>query len=95
MNSTFREAHKVINPSHCDFENMTDALDNLPAIAVLRLVLDEVFGDPRFFARQSMSASQIADFVMTEVLRGEHDIDRLKASAFERILRRASNLTIA
>jgi hypothetical protein len=54
------------------------------AIAILRLALDEVFTDHRFFARQSMSACQVADYILTLVQQGERDLDLLKASAFEK-----------
>jgi hypothetical protein len=50
------------------------------AIAILRLTLDELFTDHRFFVRQSMSAGQ----VLTPVQQGERDLDLLKASAFKK-----------
>jgi hypothetical protein len=65
---------RIVNPTH-------DAL----AIAILRLTLDEVFSDRRFFDRKSMSACQVADFILTLVLRGERDLDLLKASAFKKL----------
>src|SRR5258708_40357258 len=51
------------------------------AIPILRLALDEVFTDHRFFARQSMSACQVADHILTLVRQGERDLDILTASA--------------
>jgi hypothetical protein len=54
------------------------------AIATLRLALDELFTDPRFFARQSMSAGQVAGYIMTLLRQGERDLDQLKASAFKK-----------
>ncbi len=50
-----------------------------------RLTLDEVFTDHRFFVRKSMSACQVADYILTQVLQGERDLDLLKASAFKKI----------
>lgn len=35
------------------------------AIAILRLTLDELFTDHRFFVRQSMSAGQVAGYILT------------------------------
>jgi hypothetical protein len=57
------------------------------AIAILRLTLDEVFTDHRFFVRKSMSACQVADYILTQVLQGERDLDLLKAPAFKKIFR--------
>jgi len=57
--------------------------DNSP-IAILRLTLDELFTDHRFFVRQSMSAGQVADYILTLVQQGERDLDVLKASAFRK-----------
>jgi hypothetical protein len=53
-------------------------------IAVLRLALDELFTDRRFFIRQSMTAGQVADYILSLVHKGERDLDRLKALAFEK-----------
>jgi hypothetical protein len=54
------------------------------AIAVLRLTLDELFTDRRFYVRQSMSAGQVAGYILNLVQQGERDVDQLKASAFEK-----------
>jgi hypothetical protein len=59
--------------------------DDALAIAILRLTLDEVFSDHRFFVRKSMSACQVAEFILALVLRGERDLDFLKASAFKKL----------
>ena len=54
-------------------------------IEILRHALDEVFTDHRFFVRKSMSAGQVADFILTLVQRGERDLDLLKDSAFKKL----------
>jgi len=54
------------------------------AIAILRLTLDEVFTDHRFFVRESMFVCQVADYILTLVQQGERDLDVLKASAFRK-----------
>ena len=54
------------------------------AIAILRLTLDELFTDHRFFVRESMFACQVADYVLTLVQQGERDLDLLKAPAFKK-----------
>lgn len=59
--------------------------DDASAIGILRLTLDDVFNDRRFIARKSMSACQIADFILTLILQGEHDLARLKASVFTKL----------
>jgi hypothetical protein len=64
---------KMVSPSN----------DN-SAIAVVRLTLDELFTDRRFYVRQSMSAGQVAGYILNLVEQGERDVDQLKASAFER-----------
>jgi hypothetical protein len=64
---------KMVSPSN----------DN-SAIAVVRLTLDELFTDRRFYARQSMSAGQVAGYILNLVQQGERDVDQLKASAFEK-----------
>jgi hypothetical protein len=56
------------------------------AIATLRLALDEVFTDHRFFVRRSMSPCQVADHILTLVRQGERDLDCLKASVFQKFL---------
>jgi hypothetical protein len=62
-----------------------DCSTNASSIALLRTTLDEVFSDHRFFVRKSLSACQIVHYVLTQVLQGERDLDRLKTSTLERI----------
>jgi hypothetical protein len=59
---------------------------NNSAIATLRLALDEVFTDHRFFVPRSMSPCQVADHILTLVRQGERDLDCLKASVFQEFL---------
>jgi hypothetical protein len=59
------------------------SIDN-SMIAILRLTLDELFTDRRFFARQSMSAGQVAGYVLTQLQQGQRDLDQLKASAIKK-----------
>jgi hypothetical protein len=63
---------------------MGSSSDDSSEIAVLRLALDELFTDQRFFIRQSMTAGQVADYILSLVQKGERDLDRLKALAFEK-----------
>jgi hypothetical protein len=63
---------------------MGNSTDDSSGIAILRLTLDELFTDHRFFIRQSMTAGQVADFILSLVQKGERDPDRLKALAFEK-----------
>ena len=55
-------------------------------IAILRRALDEVFTDPRFSNRRSMSALDIAEHLLAQAAIGERDFDRLKASAFNKLI---------
>jgi hypothetical protein len=64
---------------------MDNSSDDASGIAILRLTLDELFTDHRFFIRQSMTAGQVADYIMSLVQKGERDLDRLKALAFEKL----------
>ncbi len=54
-------------------------------IAILRRALDEVFADPRFLNRSSTSALEIAEHLLSQAATGERDLDRLKASAFNKL----------
>jgi hypothetical protein len=63
---------------------MVNPVNDDSAMATLRLTLDELFTDPRFFVRQSMSAGQVAGYIMTLLQQGERDLDQLKASAFKK-----------
>jgi hypothetical protein len=54
-------------------------------IAILRRALDDVFTDPRFLNRRSTSALQIAEHLLAQAATGERDLDRLKASAFNKL----------
>jgi hypothetical protein len=55
-------------------------------IAILRRALDEVFTDPRFLNRRSISALEIAEHLLAQAATGERDFDRLKASAFNKLM---------
>jgi hypothetical protein len=70
---------------------MGSSSDDGSEIAILRLALDELFTDQRFFIRQSMTAGQVADYILSLVQKGERDLDRLKALAFEKFSCNAPN----
>ena len=53
-------------------------------IAILRRALEDVFTDPRFLNRTS--ALQIAEHLLAQATTGERDIDRLKASALNKLV---------
>ena len=55
-------------------------------IAILRRALDDIFTDPRFLNRKSTSALQIAEHLLAQAATGERDIDRLKASALNKLV---------
>jgi hypothetical protein len=64
-----------------------DSCGDVSTIVLLRTTLDDVFGDHRFFVRKSLSPCQIAQYVLTQILQGERDLDRLKTAAFEQLNR--------
>jgi hypothetical protein len=65
-------------------ENGQSHNDN-SAIATLRLTLDELFTDHRFFVRQSMSVGRVAGYILTFLQQGERDLDQLKSLVFKTI----------
>jgi hypothetical protein len=54
-------------------------------IAILKRAFDDVFSDPRYFDRRSTSALEIAEHLLAQAAIGERDLDRLKASAFNKL----------
>jgi len=55
-------------------------------LGILRRALGEVLTDPRFLNRRSTSALEIAEHLLTRAATGEYDFDRLKASAFNKLM---------
>lgn len=55
-------------------------------IAVLRRALDEVLLDARFYRNKSASALEIAEHLLAQAAAGERDLERLKSSAFQKLV---------
>ena len=55
-------------------------------IATLRRALDEVIKDSRFRLRKSTSALEIAEHLLAQAAIGERDLEKLKASAFQKLI---------
>ena len=55
-------------------------------IATLRRALDEVIKDNRFRQRKSPSVLEIAEHLLAQAAVGERDLERLKASAFQKLI---------
>jgi hypothetical protein len=55
-------------------------------IAILRRALDEVLRDSRFYQRKSASALEIAEHLLAQAAAGERDLERLKTSAFKKLI---------
>jgi len=55
-------------------------------IAILRRALDDVFADPRFLHQRSTSALEIAEHLLAQAAAGERDLERLKASALNKLV---------
>jgi hypothetical protein len=56
-------------------KRMAGSLNDTVAIRILRVTLDEIFIDRRFFARNAMSASEVAEYILAQLSRGERDPD--------------------
>jgi hypothetical protein len=56
--------------------------------AALRNALDNVLLDRLFLQSRSISALEIAEHILAHAARGETDVERLKASAFQVIAER-------
>ena len=61
-------------------------------IATLRRALDEVIKDNRFRQRKSASALEIAEHLLAQAAVGERDLERLKASAFQKLISTAERI---
>ena len=61
-------------------------------IATLRRALDEVIKDSRFRQRKSASALEIAEHLLAQAAVGERDLERLKASAFQKLISTAERI---
>lgn len=55
-------------------------------VAILRRALDEVLRDSQFYRRKSASALEIAEHLLAQAASGERDLERLKSSAFEKLI---------
>jgi hypothetical protein len=55
-------------------------------IATLRRALDEVIRDSRFRARKQASILEVAEHILAQAATGERDLERLKASAFRKLI---------
>ncbi|WP_205124643.1 hypothetical protein, partial [Bradyrhizobium sp. MOS001] len=60
--------------------------------ATLRRALDEVLLDARFHQRKSASALEIAEHLLARAADGERDLERLKCSAFKKLIGDAARL---
>ena len=54
-------------------------------LAVSRCTLDDVLSDRLFLQSRSISALEIAEHILAQAARGETNVERLKASAFQMI----------
>jgi len=61
-------------------------------IATLRRALDEVIKDSRFRQRKSASALEIAEHLLAQAAVGERDLEKLKASAFQKLISTAERI---
>lgn len=55
-------------------------------IATLRRALDEVIKDSRFRQRKSASVLEVAEHLLAQAAIGERDLEKLKASAFQKLI---------
>jgi len=79
-------SHRQGNLSGIHLAMQTSQQYDAATIAILRRALDEVFMDPRFLDRRSTSALETAEHLLSQAATGERDFDRLKASAFNKLM---------
>jgi hypothetical protein len=79
-------SHRQGNCREIHLAMQTSQQYDAATIAILRRALDEVFTDPRFLDRRSTSALEIAEHLLSQAATGERDFDRLKASAFNKLM---------
>jgi hypothetical protein len=78
----FFGSHLVVN----SVGYMTEMSLDSSTIATLRRALDEVLLDARFYHRKPASALEIAEHLLTQAAAGERNLERLKSSAFEKLV---------
>src|SRR5258705_9096792 len=78
--------HRQGNLSGIHLPMQTSQLYDAVTITILRRALYEIFTDPRFLDRRSASALEIAEHLLSQAATGERDFDRLKASAFNKLM---------
>jgi len=61
-------------------------------IATLRRALDEVIRDDRFRRRKQASVLEVAEHILAQAAIGERDLERLKASAFQKLIANEARL---
>jgi hypothetical protein len=71
----------------------TSGMSYEPAtIATLRRALDEVIRDSRFRQRKSASVLEVAEHLLAQAAIGERDLEKLKASAFQKLISTAERI---
>jgi hypothetical protein len=61
-------------------------------ISTLRRALDEILLDPRFHRRNTVSALEVAEYLLAEARSGERDLEKLKISVFDKLIGDAGRL---
>jgi hypothetical protein len=79
------DSHRQSNVSGVHLAMNANQQYDSATIAVLKRALEDVFSDPRFFHRRSASALEVAEHLLAQAASGERDLDRLKASAFNKL----------
>jgi len=79
------DSHRQSNSSGVHLAMEANQQYDSATIAILRRAFDDVFSDPRYFDRRSTSALEIAEHLLAQAAIGERDLDRLKASAFNKL----------
>ena len=76
------DGHLVVN----SIGYVIDMSHDPSTIAVLRRAFDEVLLDTRFYGPRSASALEIAEHLLKRAAEGESDLERLKSSAFKKLV---------
>ena len=75
--------------------NITPLMSHdLTTISTLRRAMDEVLLDERFHRCKTVSALEIAEHLLAKAATGERDLERLKSSAFAKLIEHTERFPI-
>lgn len=72
-------------PDEPDTVKNSEHSGQVEPVLLLRLVLDDVLADRRFFLQRNISIIEFAEHVLTLASEGERDLDRLRNSSLAKL----------